>query len=130
MARMVSLQGISGALLSVGAPLLARHAQAAELALENELIGYESMIEAQQYLIQAAGYEMQAEYAGQRAKYAKRAGTMGMITSLLQGFGTMAGEGMLDFGKGKPVAKLGTPSGSTSVSSRKSTSGAAHRAGK
>ena len=90
--------GGSGAVMTEGSPLMIQSEQAEQSELENLLIGYEGATEAQ-YLRSRAEQE---KYSG---KVAKKAGTLGAITTLLTGFGTLG----LNQGKGAPKSETTRP---------------------
>ena len=78
----------SGARMDVGAPLMLQEEQAAELELENMLIGYEGQIGAGRARSQAEIDRLQGKLYSQKGKAAARAGYIGAGATLLTGFGT------------------------------------------
>jgi hypothetical protein len=69
--------GASGAVATIGTPLLAQAKQASELELGNLMIGYEGMTEAAQARSKATEYRMQAKLAKQRGRAAVIGGFVG-----------------------------------------------------
>lgn len=84
-----SLIAALGAAGGLGSPVAADLAaeQAAELELENILIGYEGEIGAERALSQAQLDRLQGKIYKQRGKTLKRASYFGAGTTLLKGFG-------------------------------------------
>jgi hypothetical protein len=89
-------QGVSGAVMSEGAPADVLAEQGFENALDVALIGYEGIVGAKRQKSIASMYRYEAANYLQQAENAKRAGLIGAGTSLLTGFGTMYGLGMFD----------------------------------
>lgn len=95
----------SGGIPGAGSNLLLQAKQASELELDNLMIGYEGLTEAQRARTAAAGYRMQGSIYKQKAKNFKRAGLIGAGTSLLTGFSSYnelygkAGGGLTQEGK-------------------------------
>lgn len=79
--------GVTGAVPTRGAPLLATAEQEAELELENLLIGYEGEIGARRAISAAEQERLKGRLAVQRGEAAKRAGYFRAGTTLLTGFG-------------------------------------------
>lgn len=103
---MLARMGKAGVVSTVGTPLLVQAEQAAELELENLMIGYEGQVGVSRAKSAAAGYRMQGEAYGAQAKSARAAGYLGAGTTLLTGFSTM---GAFDRGVGN-VQSLATQS--------------------
>lgn len=80
----------AGARMDVGAPLMLQEEQAAELELENLLIGYEGQVGAQRARSQAELDKLQGRLYRQKGKAARKAAYVGAGATLLTGFG-MAG---------------------------------------
>jgi hypothetical protein len=76
----------AGGIPGAGSNLLLQAKQASELELDNLMIGYEGLTEAQRARSQAAGYRLQGSIYKQKAKNLKQAGLIGAGTSLLTGF--------------------------------------------
>jgi hypothetical protein len=77
----------SGARMDVGAPLMLQAEQAAELELENLLIGYEGQVGEQRALSQAELDRLQGKIYKQKGKAGRKAGYIGAGSTLLTGFG-------------------------------------------
>jgi hypothetical protein len=105
---LVANLGITGAVMTEGAPLLLRARQEVELELENILIGYEGRTGASRARSQAALYGMEAGAATQRGRAARTASYIGAGSTLLMGFSQFGGGGG---GGGGGVAAGRTPSG-------------------
>jgi hypothetical protein len=90
--------GASGAMVSEGAPASLIAEQGFENALDVALIGHEGVVAASRQRSAANLYAHEAENYRLAASSAKRAGAIGVGTSLLQGFGNMFAAGMFDFG--------------------------------
>jgi hypothetical protein len=107
----------SGARMDVGAPLMLMEEQAAELELENLLIGYEGQIGAQKALSQAQLDRMQGKIYAKKGRSAKTAGYIQAGTSLLTGFGSYGESKGWGSGGGLPTTKAGlfTPSGARAL---------------
>ena len=88
--RLRAALAASGAVPSVGAPLLLQTTQAEESELEMLLIGYEGQIGASRARSQAELDRMQARIYGKRAGTARTTGYIGAGTTLLRGFGQAA----------------------------------------
>jgi len=86
--------GVSGAVMSEGAPADVLAEQGFENAMDVALIGYEGMVGAAQQKNAASLYRFEAANYLQQAKNAKRAGKVGAATTLLTGFGSMYAGGM------------------------------------
>ena len=86
--------GVSGAVLTEGAPLRLVAEQMFQNELQNALIGYSGQVQAGRYRSSAAGMRTAAGYADATAKNASRAGTLSAATSLLGNVGTMYDKGM------------------------------------
>lgn len=82
----------AGARMDVGAPLMLQEEQAAELELENLLIGYEGQVGAQRALSQAQLDRLQGRIYRQKGKATRTAGYIGAGSTLLTGFGTAYGD--------------------------------------
>lgn len=80
--------GAAGAEIDVGAPLLLQAEQAAELELENLLIGYEGEITAGRAMSQATLDRLQGKLSRQRGKATQQASYFKAGSTLLTGFGT------------------------------------------
>ncbi len=80
--------GASGAMLSEGAPLDLIVAQAAELELDNLLIGYAGEVDAARLEDQAGMTRLGGRFARDRGRNIKRASYMKAGTSLLSDFST------------------------------------------
>lgn len=78
----------SGARMDIGTPLMLQEEQAAELELENLLIGYEGRIGAQRAKSQAELDRLQGRIYRQKGKAARKASYLKAGTTLLTGFGT------------------------------------------
>jgi len=78
----------SGARMDVGAPLMLQEEQAAELELENMLIGYEGETGAQRARSQAEIDRLQGRLYRQKGRAGRTAGYIGAGSTLLTGFGT------------------------------------------
>ena len=87
--------GASGAVTSEGAPEDIVIEQADELALENALIGHEGQVTAARERSAGDIFGMEAELAGSRAGRAGTTGLIGAGATLLSGFGTARGLGIL-----------------------------------
>jgi len=81
--------GASGAVPSIGTPLLIQAKQASELELENLMIGYEGQIGAARARSQAALDRLQGRIYRQRGRNIARGRYMGAGATLLKGFGSM-----------------------------------------
>lgn len=81
----------SGARMDVGAPLMIQEEQAAELELENLLIGYEGQVGAERARSQAELDRLQGKIYRQKGKSARKARYIGAGTTLLTGFGEAYG---------------------------------------
>jgi hypothetical protein len=79
--------GASGATMSEGTPLLIASKQASELDLENQMIGYEGGIAAQQARNEASLNRMQGKFYRAQGKNRATASYIGAGSSLLTGFG-------------------------------------------
>ena len=77
--------GASGAVITEGAPLAASIKQAAELELQNYMIGYEGEISKQQALSEAQGYRKQGQLARTRGFNEMWGGLMGAGGTALTG---------------------------------------------
>lgn len=97
--RMRAKQGVSGAVMSEGAPAEAVAEQGFENALDVALIGYEGLIGSAREKSKANLYRFEAENYMERAKSAERAGWTGVGSTLLTGFGSMATQGMFSGGR-------------------------------
>lgn len=86
MGRLKAKLGASGALTSEGAPLMLLASQAAELALENALIGVEGRTQAGRYRSQATLYGMQRDIYKMQGRSAQQASYLQAGKSLLSGF--------------------------------------------
>lgn len=89
--RMSTLQaglGATGAVTTVGSPLLIAAKQASEFELENLMIGYEGQTE-------VARAKSEAVMQRQKAKVAKKAGKIRAKATLLTGFSQAATLGLL-----------------------------------
>jgi len=82
----------SGARMDVGAPLMLQEEQAAELELENLLIGYEGAVGAQRARSQKELDIMQGKIYRRKGKAAQTAGYIGAGATLLTGFGIAYGD--------------------------------------
>jgi len=107
--------GASGALMSTGAPLAVLGAQAAELALDSSMIGYNGMVAARGYRDQGAMDYAQSKIYEQQGRNAERSSYWKAGSSLLQGFGSAYSSGM--FGLGVPKSPGASFPGSGSVQS-------------
>jgi hypothetical protein len=76
MSSMEARAGASGAISTSGAPLLAQAQQASELSLQNQMIGYEGMIEAARARTQAYGYRMSMQQHRIAGRYAVLGGSL------------------------------------------------------
>lgn len=76
----------SGAVTTVGAPLMLQATQAAEDEMENLMIGYEGQIEASRARSRAAGYRMSGKMAKQRGRSRATSSFIGAGSSLIKGF--------------------------------------------
>ena len=94
--KMRVAQGASGARTDVGTPLLVRSEQWAELELDSFLIGLEGRTRVSRFKSEAGMERVQASVYGRAAKNAKLAGTLGAVTGILGGLGTMSAMGMFD----------------------------------
>jgi hypothetical protein len=74
--------GASGAMTTAGAPLLLQAKQASESDLENQMIGYDGAIQAEQFMFRAEVDKMQG-------KMAKSAGQQKMYGSFMEAGGTV-----------------------------------------
>ena len=109
-------QAVSGARTDVGAPLLVRQSQWAELELENFLIGLKGRTQKSKYEMEATMHKIQAGYLRSVEKSAKRAGKLAAATTILGGFGTMGAMGAFSGGGGATApASLTTPRGPTGM---------------
>jgi hypothetical protein len=86
--RLKAALGVSGARMGVGTPLLLQGEQAAELELENLLIGFEGRTEAARARTQATLDRLQASVFKERGRTAQKASFIRAGTTLLTGFGT------------------------------------------
>lgn len=98
--RLLARAGASGAMTSEGAPLVALADQASELALENALIGYEGMTEAQRNRMSAQVLRLGGTMEATRYKNEATASYLRGATNLLTGFGGMYNAGMFGGGGG------------------------------
>ena len=89
--RMRAKMAASGALQGTGTELLIEGEQAAELELDNLLIGYEAEVEARRRESQAALDRAQGRIYRRKGKAARTAGLTGAGTSLLTGFASYYG---------------------------------------
>lgn len=89
--RMRTKMAGSGVMQGVGTELLLEEEQAAELELDNLLIGYGAEVEARRAESQAKMDMAQGRIYRQRGRAARTAGYMGAGTSLLTGFGSYYG---------------------------------------
>ena len=87
-------QGVSGAMMTEGAPADVLAEQAFENALDVALIGHEGLVGAARQRAAARMYGAEAGTYLRRAKYMRQAGKVGAATTLLTGFGTMSEKGM------------------------------------
>jgi len=79
--------GASGAVPGAGTALLLEAEQAAEMELENLMIGYEGRVSAQRARSQSSIHSAQASIYGMRGSAAYKAGMIGAGSTLLTGFG-------------------------------------------
>lgn len=98
--------GMSGALMTEGAPIALLGAQAAELALDSSLIGYEGMVQARKFKQGAALNQAQAKLFERQGRAAERASYWNIGSSLLSGFGSMASSGMFSGSSGGSATPL------------------------
>lgn len=92
---LIARLGASGARLDVGAPLDLITEQAAELELDNLLIGFEGATDAARLRDQASLTRLGGQFARDRGRAAKKASFIGAGTSLLRDFGTAKREGIV-----------------------------------
>lgn len=86
MGRMAAGLGVSGAVPTVGAPLLIQAKQASEYELENLMIGYEGQTAAQRARSQAELDRLQGRIYRRKGRMKATAGYIGAGTTLLTGF--------------------------------------------
>lgn len=93
--------GVSGAVISEGAPADVLAEQAAENALNVDLIGHEGLVGAAQQKNIAAQYRTEAANFMFQSKFAKATGKMAAVNAVMQGFSQMGQMGVFDTGGGQ-----------------------------
>jgi len=86
--------GASGAMMGTGTPLAILGSQAAELALDSSMIGYNAMVGAAAYRDQGSLDRVQSKMYTQAGKDALNASYWQAGSSLMQGFGSAYSSGM------------------------------------
>ncbi len=116
MSTMQAQLGASGAIPTVGSPLLIQAKQASEFELDNLMIGYEGRTQASQARSEAEIQRYQGRMAGWQAqvyrsqgKYAKSAAKQASRSTLITGFGGTA----LGLGSAFYTPSVGAGAGST-----------------
>ena len=85
--------GASGALMGTGTPLAILGSQAAELALDSSMIGYNAMVGAAGYRDQGSLDAVQSKMYTQAGKSAQEASYWKAGSSIMQGFGSAYSSG-------------------------------------
>lgn len=107
MSRLRAGLGVAGVVPTAGTPLQIQAKQASEFEIENLMIGYRGMTEAERARSAAEMERLGGRLAIQRGRARERAGYIGAGATLLTGFGAM------DWGKKPPKVKttrIGIPS--------------------